>query len=174
MKFNSVLVAGGIALAATLFFGTSGPRDAALAQNQAQSNYSLDALANRINQDISSLNGDRTDYGGHRLEAIRFMQISHNQIAAAEQFAAANGHVANAMNPGQAVAMAPGGERRPQAGSDENMVYVQNDLRGIASQMNGDSYDYGGHKSKALEALNNAVNSLEQALQYRRTHAPGT
>jgi hypothetical protein len=174
MKFNSVLVAGGIALAATLFLGTSGPRDAALAQNLAQSNQNLDALANRINEDIASLNGDRTDYGGHRLEAIRFMQIAHNQIAASEQFAAANGHAANAMNPGQAVAMAPGGQRRPQAGSDENIVYTQNDLRGIMSQMNSDSYDYGGHKAKAVNALNNAVTSLEQALQYRRTHAPGT
>ncbi len=174
MKFNSVLIAGGIALAATLFLGTTGPRDAALAQSQAQSNHSLDALAQRINDDIVSLNGDTTDYGGHRVEAIRFMQIAHNQIAASEQFAAANGHTANAMSPGQAVAQANGGQRRPQAGSNENIVYVQNDLRGIMSQMNSDSYDYGGHKTKSVNALNNAVNSLEQALQYRRTHAPGT
>jgi hypothetical protein len=174
MKFNSVLVAGGIALAATLFLGTTGPRDAALAQSQAQSNRNLDALANRINDDIVSLNGDTTDYGGHRLEAIHFMQVAHNQIGASERFAAANGHTANAMGPGQAVAAAAGGQRRPQAGSNENIVYVQNDLRGIMSQMNSDSYDYGGHKARAVDALNNAINSLEQALQYRRTHAPGT
>ncbi len=174
MKVNRFLAVGGLALAATLFFSISGPHNVASAQTQAQSNSTLDSMANRINQDISSLNGDRTDYGGHRVEGIRLMQIAHNQIRASEQFALQSGHGVAAMNPGASTALAGGGERRPQAGSDENIVYIQNDLRGIVSQMAADAYDYGGHKTNAVNALNNAVAELERALQYRRTHAPGT
>ena len=132
----------------------------------------LDGVANRINQDIAALNGDDTDYGGHRIRAIGLMRRAHNQIAAAERFAATHGMGMGAANPGGAVPMAEGGVRRQQGSSDENIIAVQNDLRALVNQMRSGMDDYGGHRTDAANALMGAVDELGAALAYRRGQAP--
>ena len=174
MKRRILLAAVGAAVLTVSAFGWPRAALAQTAAQQAQSNQSLDQIAARINQDISALNGDDTDYGGHRIAAIKQMQIAHNQIQAAEQYAATHGKGANAANPGSAVAMAGGGVRRQQGQSDQNIAAVKTDLQAVLNQLNADSADYGGHKGNAATALGNAITELGKAQAYRQTHAPGT
>jgi hypothetical protein len=145
------------------------PNGAAL----TQSNQTLDAMAARINQDIHALDGDDSDYGGHRIAAIARMQVAHREIAAAEQYAIAHGRGAGAANPGGAAPMEGTGVQRQQGQSDANIEAVKNDLQVVLNQVNADSQDYGGHRVNAARALEDAIADLGKALEYRRTHAPG-
>ena len=163
---------GAATLAAALAFqpASAGAQTA----GQVQSNQSMDQMAARINQDISALNGDDTDYGGHRLKAIAQMQKAHKALAAAEQYAMSHGMGAGAANPGAAVGTAGGGVRRQQGQSDANMQAVSNDLQTVISQLRADAADYGGDKTTAVNALETAVTELGLGLQYRQQHPPKT
>ncbi len=105
MKRNFVIGALGAAvLAAAMAFQPVAA--GAQAAGQVQSNQSVGEMAARIDQDISALNGDDTDYGGHRLKAIAQMQKAHNALAAAEQYATSHGMGAGASMFGAAVGTA--------------------------------------------------------------------
>jgi hypothetical protein len=169
MKRNVVIgTLGAAAIAAAMAFQPVAA--GAQAAGQVQSNQSVGQMAARINQDISALNGDDTDYGGHRLKAIAQMQKAHNALAAAEQYAASHGMGAGASNVGAAVGTAGGGVRRQQGQSDANMQAVSSDLQTVINQLNADSADYGGDKTTAIKALQTAVTEIGLGLQYRQQH----
>jgi hypothetical protein len=128
-----------------------------------QSNQNMDAMAARINQNISLLKQGTHDYGGHRAAAMRSMKDAVDSLGTALQ------------DKGVAGSAVPTSETAPNSGpdlsqaqSDQNIMAVQNDLKGIIGQLQADGGGYGGNRNQAVQSLTTAINELGLALQYRQ------
>ena len=62
--------------------------------------------------------------------------------------------------------------RRGQHGSNRNIRMTERRLERVIDMLQHDQYDYGGHKTNALNYLNQARTELQAAIQYEQSH-PG-
>ncbi len=64
------------------------------------------------------------------------------------------------------------GHRRGERGSKKNPARVSKQLERDIDMLKRDRHDYGGHREAAIDALQKARQSIEDAIEYDRTH-PG-
>ena len=62
---------------------------------------------------------------------------------------------------------------RGNRGSDQNIRREFRRLEQVIDGLQRDQRDYGGHRVQAIQALQQARQQLEEALEYDRTHGPG-
>lgn len=63
---------------------------AQLERNQGASDASLHSVRMRIELEITNLERDRRDYGGHRVNAIKALNTAHRELFAGEEYAGAH------------------------------------------------------------------------------------
>ncbi len=62
---------------------------------------------------------------------------------------------------------------RGNRGSDRNLRQEYRKLEQVIDGLQRDQRDYGGHRVQAIQALQQARQQLDEALEYDRTHGPG-
>jgi hypothetical protein len=62
---------------------------------------------------------------------------------------------------------------RGNRGSDQNIRREYRRLEQVIDGLQRDQRDYGGHRVQAIQALQQARQQLDEALEYDRTHGPG-
>jgi hypothetical protein len=62
---------------------------------------------------------------------------------------------------------------RGNRGSDQNLRREYRRLEQVIDGLSRDQRDYGGHRSQAIQDLQQARQQLDEALEYDRTHGPG-
>jgi hypothetical protein len=55
-------------------------------RGEGRSNYNIHRVRRRLERLIDELSHDQRDYGGHRVQAINFLQQARTQLLQAEQF----------------------------------------------------------------------------------------
>ena len=110
-----------------------------------------------IQSAIRQLQADQRDYGGHRVAAIDDLTRAEHELDLGLAFDRTR---------------EPGGER-PGERSDRNVEAVIDGLNNIESQLSADQRDYGGHRVSAIDDIRQAINQLQAALQFDRTHPQG-
>ncbi|MBC5799952.1 MAG: hypothetical protein GIX03_15930 [Candidatus Eremiobacteraeota bacterium] len=80
------------AVIAGFAIGTAGIGSAMaqLERNQGASDASLHSVRMRIEMEITNLERDRRDYGGHRVNAIKALNTAHRELLAGEEYARAH------------------------------------------------------------------------------------
>ena len=131
----------------------------------AQNTAAIASASQQVAALIGQLQGDDTDYGGHRVAAIGQMKKAEKQLVAAEQYAASHNYGPNMLTSMPQVAAGTGGNPHDnQAVSNSNMAQVQSSLNALVSQLQSDGKDYGGHRLDAIKALQTASNDLTLGL----------
>jgi hypothetical protein len=123
-------------------------------------------MGERVGAMVSRLQSDQRDYGGHRANAVRDLQTAQNELAAAAQFAAANGYTV----PDEAAMGRGFGGRHGQTQSDDGVARAQQNLARMIARLQRDSRDFGGHKGAAISALQAADGELGAAVQFAGAH----
>jgi hypothetical protein len=116
----------------------------AAAENQIQSNYTMRQARAQITGIIAELQTEDTDYGGHRVNAIKNFQEALDQVNAAIR-------TRDADTPGQ-------------RSSDYVLRQVETETNGLIANLQAGAADYGGHRVKAIADLQAAIGELNAAL----------
>ncbi len=116
---------------------------AALAENQGESNYTIRQARAQVAGMIAELQTEQVDYGGHRVKAIDAFKSALAQLNAALDV---QGPI-------------PG-----QRSSDYVLRQVQSQAQSTVSSLNAAKADYGGHRVKAVNAIQTAADELSAAL----------
>lgn len=119
----------------------------ALADNQAQSNFTMRTARAEITGIIAELQTEQTDYGGHRIAAIAKYQQALDEVAAAIK-------IRDADTPGQRA-------------SDLVLRQAESQTESLIGSLQAAVADYGGHRVKAIADLKGAVTELNLALATR-------
>ncbi len=120
----------------------------ATAQNmmpgQAKSNQNLRLAYGVIAGMVDELNQDPSDYGGHRVGAVKSLEEAKIQLFDALK------------SRNQVI--------RGQGSADSSLRYAERATARIIEDLKGQSDDYGGHRVAAIDALNAAERELRTAL----------
>jgi hypothetical protein len=120
--------------------------------NQYESNQNLRAVRIDIDSAINALNGDATDYGGYKEQAIDNMQAARSQIDAALKY------WYDSMHGG-------GGA----AASNANLRFVEAHAEAAVARLDDDRHDYGGHRVAAIGDIQQGIGYLNDALSFVRS-----
>ncbi|HXW77802.1 MAG TPA: hypothetical protein VEJ20_10355 [Candidatus Eremiobacteraceae bacterium] len=141
------------------------------------SDANLNYVDGHIQAAITSLQGDRHDYGGHRSAALGDLQTANTDIQDALSWQ--HSHADSGGGPGGAPA-APGAMSAmpmqtaepaiTQNESNDSLINARIHVEKAIDALNRDSHDYNGFRAKAVTALQAAHAELIAAIQYRASH----
>jgi hypothetical protein len=131
---------------------------------QNMSNHDIRHVRHRLEIDLTQLQHDDRDYGGHRVNAINDIQAARNELLAAEKF-----EHGQAMSPYMGANGAEPGVRS-QGNSNQNIWRVEKSLERLIDQLQQDAHDYGGHRIAAIGDLKNARTELLAAENLAKIH----
>jgi hypothetical protein len=115
-----------------------------------------------IQRGIGMLDADRSDYAGHRVAAIRAMQIADADLVDALRADRADESIPSV----QALAV-PAGYMNSQRASNQNIAYARTYVEHAMDMLQNDQHDYNGYRAKAVQQLAVARAQLLDALQSR-------
>jgi hypothetical protein len=151
-----VVVAAGCLLVGPTWVGTAQAKEP-----QKQSNSQLKLAIAALDSAKTTLQKANHDYGGHRVKAIKAINAARTQLTAALKFETGKGKVG--AKPGKD---GKGGEN--QGVSNSQLAQSIAVLRETKVVLEGANHDYGGHRVKAIKAINTAIDQLQTALKYEK------